>query len=101
MKYLKKMFELQRTTDTGNFMDYKEDDIVVSVTTIERGDKILLTKERKYKVIKLYKTVEDKFLNNPWMRVDVEDLETGEITRGWRSDQFKKKADFISKKYRL
>jgi hypothetical protein len=96
MKYIK-LFEYI----TGNFVNYKVGDIVICDKTVGRGGKIELQENKKYKVLKIYKLPEDKFLKNPFMRVDVEDLETDIITKGWESTRFKAEMEFDADKYNM
>lgn len=89
MKYIK-TFELV----TGNALDYDSGDIVTCTTTAKpRWWKGVISstiiKGEKYKVVKVYEIPEDKFMNNDYCRVDVEDLETGEVSKGWESTRFK------------
>lgn len=96
MKYLK-TFEFFET-QTGQLCDFEKDDIVISQITNK-----YLIKGREYKVLKIYQLPEDKFLvmGNPFLRVDVENLETGEISRGWKSTDFKIDYESISDLYNL
>lgn len=89
MKYIKN-FEFY-STETGQLFDY---DIGDTVVCVEPKNDLEMTK--KYKVVKIYSLAEDKFLamGNPFMRVDVENIDTGEITKGWKSTYFKLDADF-------
>lgn len=68
---------------------------------------------RKYKVLKIYvdemhslsKLVNDGVISSsikqPYMRVDIEDLEKGFITKDIRSDEFISEIEFNSQKYNL
>lgn len=108
LKYLK-TFELYSSPNpgTGNQIDYEVGDTVVCSDDIghsgaARGNKLVdLNKNTQYKVLKLYKTIEDKFLGNKFLRVDVQNLETGEITKGWESTRFKLEFEFDADKYNL
>ena len=95
MKYLK-TFELY----TGNGIDYDVNDIVVCIDS-QLSQKNFLKEGNKYRVIKIYQIPEDKFLRNPFLRVDVEDVETGELSKGWRSNIFKTIIEFDADKYNL
>jgi len=100
MKYLK-YFELART---GNQLDYDVGDIVVCVSSFYKNHQErvpILEKDKNYEVLKIYKTPEDIFLRNPFMRVDVKDLETGKITRGWESNRFKIEMEYFSDLYNM
>lgn len=100
MKYLK-YFELART---GNQLDYDVGDIVVCVNSFYKdfqGTETILEKDKNYEVLKIYKTPEDIFLKKPFMRVDVKDLESGEITKGWESNRFKIEMEYFSDLYNM
>jgi uncharacterized protein (UPF0179 family) len=102
MKYLK-TFEFFET-ETGQILDYGEGDTVVCSDEVSPKNKNLLNplkKGSKYRVIKIYKNVEDKFLKNPYMRVDVVDLETNEISRGWESTRFQQDVEYIGNKFNI
>jgi len=96
-----KIFEY--LTDTGNALDYEVGDTVVCIKSVKSGDagKKILEEGNKYKVLKIYNLPEDKFLNNPFMRVDVEDIESGRITKGWQSTIFKVEVEFDADKYNI
>jgi hypothetical protein len=98
-----KIFEY--STSTGNQLDYEVGDIVVCsndrIESIKQFKHNPLSKGIKYKVLKIYKLAEDIFLKNPYMRIDVENLETGEITKGWETKRFKLDVEFDSDKYNL
>ena len=98
MKYLK-TFELY----TGNLLDYNVYDIVVCTTTHydAKTNKSVIEKGKKYKVLKIYSIPEDKFLKNPYLRVDIEDIETGKTYKGFRSDHFKHEIESDADKYNL
>ena len=99
MKYLK-TYEFY----TGNAIDYSEGDIVVCVESIKSKFKIPkhpLEIGKKYKVLKIYQTKEDKFLKNNIIRVDVENVETGEISKGWATTRFKIELEFDADKYNM
>lgn len=85
MKYIKSILEFH-DTETGQLFDYDLGDTVVCITPING-----LEMEKQYKVVRIYKLPEDRFIamGNPFMRVDVEDMDTGAITKGWRSTYFK------------
>lgn len=107
MKYLK-TFELHSmpiTNPIGNFLDYEVGDVVVCADKEDLKNNFKATNKlevgKKYKVLNLYQTPEDKFLKNPYLRVDVEDLETGEITKGWSSKRFKVEMEFDAGKYNI
>ena len=80
MKYIKK-YEL---FSVGHDVEYSVGDIVVCTET--KLDRLLMKNDaewlknplleegKKYKILKLYKTLEDKFLNKKFLRVDVEDI---------------------------
>lgn len=101
MKYLK-TFEFFET-ETGQALDYGEGDIVVC--SDEKG--VVLNKfsaldiGAKYKVLRIYNNPEDKFLKIKYRRVDVENLETGEISRGWESTRFQADTEFYANKFNL
>ena len=103
MKYLK-TFELY-SSNTGNIVDYKVGDIVVCSN--DHIEQLKPTKYNplksgvKYKVLKIYNLPEDKFMKNPYLRVDVENLETGEISKGWESIRFKTEMESSADKYNL
>lgn len=106
MKYIK-TFEYYNTS-TGNALDYDVGDTVVStitrITTYDPHDFSAnpgLTSGRKYKVLKIYSIPEDKFLGNKFLRVDVEDLETGETLKGFKSTDFKIDIEFDADKYNM
>ena len=103
MKYLK-LFELYTT---GQLIDYGVGDTVVCVrdtgymSTIKGSVKHVLEIGDKFKVIKIYRLAEDIFLKNDFLRVDVENIETGEISKGWESTRFKIEMEDIADKYNL
>ena len=100
MKYLK-LFEL---FETGQLIDYEEGDTVVCVKDLfkNKGGVVHgIQAGKEYKVIKIYTIPEDKFLGNKFLRVDVEDLETGEISKGWESMRFKSELEFNADKYNM
>ncbi len=102
MKYLK-TFEFFET-ETGQVLDYSEGDTVVCSDDVSPKNKNLLNplkKGSKYRVIKIYSPIEDKFLKNPYMRVDVENLETGEITKGWESTRFQLDVEYMGNKFNI
>jgi len=103
MKYLK-TFELYTSPGTGQHLDYDVDDIVIcdmdKFFSVITGEK-LLKKGNKYKVLRIYQIPEDKFLKNPFLRVDVQDLETDKITKGWKSTDFKTDVEFDADKYNM
>lgn len=100
MKFLK-TYELY----TGNYVDYVVGDIVVCSDDVIIGLKYSkhnpLKEGDKYKILKIYNIPEDKFLKNPFLRVDVENLETGEISKGWESKRFKLEFEFDAGKYNI
>lgn len=96
MKYLK-TFEFFET-NTGQALDYSEGDIVICV---DSGNFLTLDKGASYKVLKLYKLREDKMLGKPYMRVDVQDIETGYISKGYESTRFKLEVEVYGDKYNL
>jgi hypothetical protein len=100
-RYLK-TYELY---STGQIIEYGVGDIVVCVDDVIKNLKSFkhnpLINGNKYKVIQIYKLAEDIFLNNDFLRVDVENLETGEISKGWESIRFKLEMEFDSDKYNL
>lgn len=105
MKYIKR-FELntELNTNTGQLLDYNEGEIVVSVVNKTQGYKnyLILKDGCKYKVLRLYSNFEDKFLENPpYKRVDVETIETGEISKGWDSRYFKTEIEFDADKFNI
>jgi hypothetical protein len=105
MRYIK-TYELYNTS-TGHALDYDVGDTVVCVDDKKAGippfttSKTPLIEGKKYKVLKIYKLIEDKFLKNKFMRVDVENLETGKISKGWESTRFKSEVEFDADKYNL
>jgi hypothetical protein len=94
MRYLK-TFELYNTS-TGNYVDYKEGDIVVCD---EPTSNLFLVKDKKYKVLRIYTSIEYKMMGKPYLIVDVEDVETGEISKGWESTRFHAIVEFDVDKY--
>lgn len=116
MKYLK-TYELynkynnikpvnQAPRNIGLDVEYFVDDIVICTAT--KRDKnnptfgeVILQEGKKYRVLKIYQLPEDAYLNNPYLRVDVQDIETGEITKGWTSTLFKTEMEFDMGKYNL
>jgi len=96
MRYIK-TYELY--TGTGNVIDYEVGDIVVCL--ISTAPTTSLEKGKEYKVIKIYQLPEDKYLGHKYLRVDVENIETGEITKGWRSTIFKLEMEFDADKYNM
>lgn len=102
MKYLK-TFEL--FSETGQALNYGVGDTVVcsddEIKNLKSFKINPLNANQKYKVLRIYKTPEDKFLNNPYMRVDVENLDTGEVTKGWESKRFKVEMEFDADKYNI
>lgn len=102
MKYLKKFEDVDRIIP----YNYTIGDIVVSLSTIEGINKfgdttILLKRGNKYKVLKIYRELDDKSIENPYMSVDVEDIETSKNTYGWRTSQFELATEFDAKKYNI
>ena len=103
MKHLQ-IYELY--TGTGNVIDYEVGDTVVcikkAISKWYKGQKSSELEEGKeYKVIKLYQIPEDKYLGNKFLRVDVEDIETGIISKGWESTRFKLDMESDADKYNL
>lgn len=98
MKYLKK-FELYTT---GNELDYNVGDTVVCNTTHydQKTQISVVEKGQKYKVLKIYSIPEDKFLKNPYLRIDIQD-ENGKVYKGFRSDHFKHEIEYDTNKYNL
>lgn len=100
-----KLFEY--SLETGQIVDYNVGDTVFCIDDIghngaARGNKLVdLNQNKQYKVLKLYKTIEDKFLGNKFLRVDVQDIETGQITKGWESTRFKADIEFMSDLYNM
>lgn len=103
MKHLK-TFEFF-STDTGQALDYDVNDIVIcsddKIPNLKSFKHNPLVNGDKYKVLKIYNNLEDKFLKIDYKRVDVENLETGEISRGWESTRFKAEAEFDADKYNM
>jgi len=103
MKYLK-TFEFF-STETGQALDYEVGDIVIcsddKITNLKPTKRNPLIDGAKYKVLKIYNNLEDKYLNIKYKRVDVENLETGEITKGWESTRFKTETELNADKYNL
>jgi hypothetical protein len=101
MRYIK-TFEFF-STETGQALDYEEGDIVICSDDKYNptGKYFAIDKGDKYKVLKIYKLPEDKFLKKDYMRVDVVNLETNEITKGWESTRFKTTLEFDVDKYNL
>lgn len=107
MKYLKnfRLFELV----TGHALDYGVGDTVICVDDTNRqpqqGKQLLrnnpLVKGGKYEILKIYTIPEDKFLGNPYARVEVKNLETGEISKGWSTIKFKLDIEADAEKYSL
>jgi len=100
MKYLKS-FELA----TGGAVDYDIGDTIICTNEIIHNLRSTkhnpLINGAKYKALKLYNTPEDKFLKTPYLRVDVENLDTGEISRGWESNRFKIEFEADADKYNI
>jgi hypothetical protein len=94
MKHLK-TFEFFET-ETGQALDYGEGDIVIC--SDEKG---VLDVGTKYKVLRIYNNLEDKYLNIKYRRVDVENMETGEISNGWESTRFQCDTEFDAIKFNL
>ena len=107
MKYLKSFEFFQ--TKTGQALDYEVGDIVVCINDHQLhlqsqrpGHKyVALDNGVKYKVLKIYNNLEDKFLNIKYKRVDVENLETGKISKGWESTRFQTETEFDAGKYNI
>ena len=100
MKYLK-TFEFFET-ETGQVLDYSEGDTVVCSDDEKDNIKLpALDKGSKYKVLRIYNNLEDKFLKITYRRVDVENLETGEITKGWESTRFQLDSEFVGWKFNI
>lgn len=103
MKYIK-LFEL---FETGQLIDYEVGDTVVCVeytglmSKLPGSIKHVLEIGEEYKVLKIYTLPEDKYLGNKFLRVDVEDLKTGEISKGWKSTAFKSDLEFNADKYNM
>jgi hypothetical protein len=99
MKHIK-TFELYTT---GQVIDYELGDIVVCVNDITNNPSSILTlnKGDKYKVVKIYRLPEDIYLKNDYLRVDIENIETGKISRGWESTRFKAEVENIADTYNL
>ena len=104
MKFLK-TFELFNTPGTtGQYLDYDVGDIVTVINDVFSQfdvNLLLLKQGYKYEVLKIYKLAEDIYLKNLFMRVDVKDIKTGEIKKGWRSTNFKAEVEFDADKYNL
>jgi hypothetical protein len=102
MRYLK-TYELHSAPGTGNMIDYEVGDTVVCVDDSKKMSmrNFPLVKGKEYKVIKLYQQPEDKYLGNQFLRVDVENTKTGEITKGWESTRFKLEMEFDAGRYNL
>ena len=100
MRYLK-TFELYTKPGTGNPIDYEVGDIVVCIKAVYGDTENRIYSGTRYKVIKMYQLPEDKFLNNPYLRVDVENLETGILTKGWKSNWFVTEIEDNANKYNL
>ena len=113
MRYLK-TYELF----TGNVVEYEEGDIVVCVNDTQGwsstgglagstsgapflGKNKFLDIGKKYRVLKIYELPEDKYFGNKYARVDVEDIQTGEISKGWESTRFKQELEFDADKYNM
>jgi len=97
-----KAFELY--TGTGSMVDYEVGDVVVCINDKTKTGAYIdidIDNGKKYKVIKIYQILEDKYLGNKFMRVDIQDLETGEITLGWESTRFKLEMEFDADKYNM
>jgi hypothetical protein len=98
MKYLK-TYELY---STGQIIDYGIGDIVVCVDDhAKMSMRMPLVKGDKYEVLRIYTMPEDRFLGNKFSRVEVEDIKTGQVTRGWESTRFKIEMEFDVDKYNL
>ena len=109
MIYLKHFEDIDRIIP----YNYQVGDIVASLITVQGLPKFkknsdfnpiivnLLTKGSKYKVLKIVRGLEDKALGTPYMRVDVEDVETGKKTYGWKSNHFELESQFDAKKYNI
>lgn len=106
MKYLK-TFELHQQAKTGQIIDYEIGDIVVCIkdsgvmSKIPGSIKHVLEIGEEYKVLKIYTILEDKYLGNKFLRVDVENVKTGEISKGWESMRFKLEMEFDADKYNM
>lgn len=99
-----KLFEY--SLETGQIVDYNVDDIVICIKSAPskwyRDEEVSgLEKDKQYKVVKLYSIPEDKFLGNKFLRVDVQDIETGEISKGWESTRFKSDIEFMADIYNM
>jgi hypothetical protein len=103
MKYLK-TFEFF-STETGQALDYEVGDNVIcfddEIANLKSTKPNPLINGDKYKVLRIYNNLEDKYLNIKYKRVDVENLETGEISRGWESTRFKTESETIADKYNI
>lgn len=98
MRHLK-TYELYNTPGTtGQHLDYDVGDIVMAINDVFS---VKIKQGHKYEILKIYKLAEDIFLKNPYMRVDVKDVETDEVTRGWKSTLFKTDIEFDADKYNL
>lgn len=85
---------------TGNFLDYDVNDIVICVKEND-GLKKYLNIGDEYEVLKIYQLPEDKFLKNDYMRVDVKHIETGIISKGWKSTLFKSELEYYADEFNL
>ncbi len=99
-----KLFEY--SLETGQIIDYNVGDIVICISGQPdkwyRGKKVSGLKEgEEYKVIKLYSIPEDKFLNNKFLRVDVQNIKNNEISKGWESTRFKSNIEFMADIYNM
>jgi hypothetical protein len=96
MKYIK-TYELYAEKGTGNVIDYEEGDIVTCV----KAGRFPLNLNDKFEVLKIYTIMEDKYLGNKFLRVDVKNIETGEKSFGWESTRFKSEMEDMADKYNL
>ena len=84
MKHLKKY----ENYNTGNSLDYNVGDIVV-LNKKKVNVPTILDDNDKYEVIRIYSIPEDVFLKNPYMRIDIRNIRTDEIIKGYTSDLFR------------
>ena len=103
MKYLK-TFEFF-STETGQALDYEVGDIVTcsedKISNLKVFKHNPLINGAKYKVLRIYNNLEDKFLKIKYKKVDVENLKTGEISKGWESTRFQTETEFDAGKYNI
>jgi len=101
MKYLK-TFELfsEPSPGTGRYIDYEVGDTVTCIEDFDPFGKKTVEKGEKFKVTRIWQTPEDKFLGNPYLRVDLIS-DTGKVLRGMKSTMFTGEIETEMDKYNL